>query len=198
MYASCTCDHQYRGRKCVWHTHHMLSSGNCLFNLTSCSLALRPLPFFSRPNCSNTARSSLSGGSNMHGRVSATWGDRSISSHTFLNPMLVFASWIRHLKGYLCEGEEEWSIKMARWHDRSSRQIQIYTNSGPKSKLYNSQVESQNSSLRYPPFVLLSSFTKNGPYRLLLSIKGASHATEWFGVIGVVEHKNYISCWFVI
>jgi hypothetical protein len=47
---------------CMAHTHHMLSPGNCSFNLTSCLLALRPLLFFSRPNCSNTAWAHCLGG----------------------------------------------------------------------------------------------------------------------------------------
>jgi hypothetical protein len=51
-------------------THFILRRGNCILNLSSCSVALRPLPFFSRLNSSKAARSSLSAGSGIHSTVS--------------------------------------------------------------------------------------------------------------------------------
>ena len=109
----------------------MLSPGNCSFNLTSCSFMLRPLLFFSQPNRSNAACSSLSGGSKMQGRMSTRY--KNVSSHTFLNPMPVFSSWVRHLKGWGKE-LEEWSFEARCQH--SPNENYIISKSNLKLKIH--------------------------------------------------------------
>ena len=80
-----------------------------------------------------------------------------ISSCTFFDPMLVVATWVRHLRDHWCERGEERSIKAA--HSSNTETRLDVTTSGLATKYHAPQKEIpsesnlRNSSLRYPPCV---------------------------------------------